>query len=383
MERINHCYKTIFLTVSAFLIIMSLLPSTTYAQSETPKTEVKFKAKITRIEEASCPQDYGEGNCLFAELEILNGSRKGEVVNTITRIDDDPRLEYLHYEQGDKVYLVEGQIADQTHFFIKEPIRYPSIFPLLVIFVLVVIIIGGIQGFSSLIGLGLTFVIILGLIIPMMLSGNSPILVSIIGGALMLTTAVYLSHGFNRKSSIALLGTISALLISAILAVLYTEFVKLTGYSSDDATFLAQSIDKEINIRGILLASLILGSIGVLDDVTVGQASIVFELHKANPSLSAKELFARAMNVGKDHIASMVNTLVLAYTAASLPLVMLFVAYSASLEEIINTELISEEIVRTLVGSIGLVLSLPITTFLACYYIGTKMINNVQPRLQK
>jgi len=363
---------------------MGLFAQQIQAQEEqSSQVEVKYKAVIEKIEKAACPNTYEEGECYFVDLTIQSGDKKSQQVSSIQRIADDPRLEFIKYKEGQTVYLVETYIAGETGYYIKEPIRYPSILPLLLIFVVLVIGIGKLRGLSSLIGLVVTFAIIFGIIIPMMISGNNPLVVSIIGGTLMLTTSVYLSHGFNKKTSIALIGTIISILISAILASIYTSAVQLSGYSTDDATFLAQSLNIEINLQGILLASLILGSIGVLDDVTVGQSAIVFELHKANPNLSSREIFKRAMNVGKDHIASMVNTLVLAYSAASLPLVMLFTASSVGLEEIINTELISEEIVRTLVGSIGLVLSLPITTFLACYFIGNYETAAPRNRLQK
>lgn len=364
MNRIAKSFTLFFVFVITFLS----LPIHSFAQEK----EVKFKGRITDIQREACPDDLGEGECYFAEIELLEGESAGSIVDVTMRIDDDPKLDYINYETGQEVYVVETQIADETNYYIKEPIRKTPLFTLLILFVLAAVAIGGLQGLSSLIGLGISFGIIFVLVIPLMLNGTNPVLVSVFGGSLILTTAVYLSHGFNKKTSIALIGTIAALIITAVLASFYTVFVKLTGYSSDEATFLIQLIDTELNMRGILLASLILGGIGVLDDVTVGQSAIVFELNEANPSFSFKELFFRSMKIGRDHIASMINTLVLAYTASALPLVMLFIASHASLSEILNTEFIAEEIVRTLVGSIGLIASVPITTALACYAVGKR-----------
>jgi uncharacterized membrane protein len=217
----------------------------------------------------------------------------------------------------------------------------------------------------------------------MILSGTSPVTASIFGSSIIMTISIFLSHGFNRKTAIALVGTLISLAVTGILAAIYTKASQLTGFSTDEATFLVQLTDKPLNMQGILLASFIIGGIGILDDITVSQVSTILEIFKANPVFNWRELFTRSMKVGRDHIASMVNTLVLAYTGSALPLVMLFIATGAGFFEIINSEIVAEEIVRTLVGSIGLVLAVPITSFIACVLTAGKDIGGGVRRLRR
>jgi uncharacterized membrane protein len=188
---------------------------------------------------------------------------------------------------------------------------------------------------------------------------------------LIIPATFYPSHGLNRKTSIAILSTICALLITGFLANFFLDFAKLSGLSSEEAGFL-QTMNPEVftNMRGLLLAGIIIGVLGVLDDVTVSQASIVWQLKIANPQFTKVELYKRAMEVGRDHISSMVNTLVLVYAGASLPLLLLFNDAAKPFAEIINYEILADEIVRTLVGSIGLILVVPISTFLAAIFVG-------------
>lgn len=367
--------KKVTLTTISLLTTMSFLsPFAARAQEADTNTqkELKYKAQIQEVEKGQCPQDRGNGECYFFKLEILDGERKGETVESIASKNDDPKLDYLNYKEGLKVYLVETEVAGETGYYVKEPLRKTPIITLTLMFILFVIAIGGIQGISSLLGLVISFIVLFVLIIPLMLSGTNPLMAAIFGSSIILTSSIYLSHGFNKKTSIALVGTLISLGATAILAYLYTTATRLTGYATDEATFLVQLIDKPLDMRGVLLASFIIGSIGILDDITVSQVSTIIEIFKANPGLAWEELFKRSMKVGKDHIASMVNTLVLAYTGSALPLVMLFIASKASFEEIVNVELVSEEIIRTLIGSIGLILAVPITSLLACILIAKR-----------
>ncbi|MCG2686467.1 YibE/F family protein, partial [Candidatus Parcubacteria bacterium] len=202
-------------------------------------------------------------------------------------------------------------------------------------------------------------------ILPQISAGRDPILVAIVGSLLIIPLTFYLSHGLNRKTTTAVLGTLAALLITGILAKIFTEATHLTGYASEEAAFLQVIKEGTINIKGLVLAGIIIGVLGILDDITVAQAAVVQQLKKANPQLKSSQLFTQAMGVGQDHIASMVNTLVLVYAGASLPLLLLFVDNPLPFSQVINYEIIAEEIVRTLVGSIGLIAAVPITTFLA------------------
>lgn len=377
--------KVVLATISVITALIFLFPLTIRAQEEDPTSqkEVKYKAKIVELQKEQCPNDYSEGDCYFFTLEILDGDKKGETVESIASGQDDPKLEFLNYKKGLQVYIVETEVAGETGYYVKEPLRKTPLVALVLMFILFVLAIGGVQGLSSLLGLAISFGVLFVLVIPLMLSGTNPVMAAIIGSSIILTASIYLSHGFNKKTSIALIGTLISLGITAVLAYLYTAATRLTGYSTDEATFLVQLIDQTLNMRGVLLASLIIGGIGILDDITVSQVSTITELFKANPSFTWEELFKRSMKVGRDHIASMVNTLVLAYTGSALPLVMLFIASGASFQEIVNVELVAEEIVRTLIGSIGLILAVPITSLIACIIIVGKETQTSFHRLKR
>jgi uncharacterized membrane protein len=179
----------------------------------------------------------------------------------------------------------------------------------------------------------------------------------------------YLSHGFNKKTHVAIVGTIISLIITGVLAAVFVNISKLTGYASEEAGFLQSEIGGTINMKGVLLAGIIIGTLGVLDDITVSQSAIVYQLKKANKKLGFRQLFSRAMKVGHDHISSLINTLVLVYAGVAMPLLLLFVNNPRPFSEVINYEIIADEIVRTLVGSIGLITAVPITTVLAALWI--------------
>lgn len=244
-------------------------------------------------------------------------------------------------------------------------VRGPSLAGLLAVFVAFVLLVSRWKGLRGLLGMIVSFAVLLGFILPQILAGRDPVLVSIIGSAFLLGATMYLVHGWTFKSHTAVLTTILALIITGFLAVLFVRIARLSGLGSEEALFLVQVGPQALNLRGLLLGGIIIGALGVLDDLIISQISVVFELYRANPALDWGNLFRRAMVIGQDHIAATVNTLVLAYVGASLPLLLLFTAYGEPLGIAINRELVAEEIVRTLVGSLGLMAAVPVATSLA------------------
>jgi uncharacterized membrane protein len=210
-----------------------------------------------------------------------------------------------------------------------------------------------------------SLLVIIRFIIPGILSGHHPVLISIIGALAIMVPMLYLSHGVSRKTTVALIGIVLSLGLSAALASLSIAASKLSGAATEESAMIRALTEGRINAEGLLLAGIIVGALGVLDDVAVAQASTVFELRRANPRLHRLDLFRRGMNVGRDHIASTVNTLVLAYAGAALPLLILLANQPEPLGILINREFIATEVVRTLVGSIGIVAAVPATTLLA------------------
>ncbi len=301
-------------------------------------------------------------NANFQELEIRLPDKVVKVKN-----GQNQQVNYQRYYPKDRVILKQTKTPQGTEYFVSQYVRTNSLLILLAIFIGAVILIAKKRGVSSLIGMLASFVVIFGYILPNLASGQNPINVAISGSLVIIPITFFLSHGFNRKTVVAIVATSFSLIITGLLALLFVNLTRLSGFSSDEAAFLQIGNQGNIQMEGLLLAGIIIGVLGVLDDVTVSQAAIVFQLKKTDPSLGFGELVKKTMEVGHDHISSMVNTLILVYTGASLPLLLLFIKSPQPFSQVVNYELIAEEIVRTLVSSIGLVISVPITTFLATY----------------
>ncbi len=242
--------------------------------------------------------------------------------------------------------------------------RRPLLLWAAVLFSLAVIAVGLWRGVAALAGLAASLGVLLLFVLPAILDGRSPLLVAVVGSSAIAFLALYVAHGFRRMTNVALIGMVSALVLTAVLSALAVELAHFTGFATEESTLLT-FFEGSIDIRGLLLAGIVLGTAGALDDVTVTQASAVWQLRAADPTQDRAALFRRALAIGRDHIASTVNTLLLAYAGAALPLLILFVLSEQSLGAIANSEVVAVEIIRTLVGSIGLVAAVPITTWLA------------------
>lgn len=354
-------------------IIFLINPQTIFGQQEQIQLapEEKLEARIENITEEKgvevpAPDGDETSKQLYQKLELLvmTGSLTGKKIT----IENGavPMANVPKFKVGDEVVVSKMQGLDgQDTFFIADYIRRGSLLWLFIIFAVLTVIIGRLRGLTSLVGMGISFAVIFLVILPQILAGNDPIFISIIGSLLIIPVTFYLSHGVNKKTTIAIVGTLAALVVTGILANIFVEVSKLTGFVSEEAGFLQVAKHGVINIKGLFLAGIIIGVLGVLDDVTVSQAAVVQQLKEAGSNIKPGELYKRAMDVGQDHIASMVNTLVLVYAGAALPLLLLFVNNPRPFSEVINYEIIAGEVVRTLVGSIGLILAVPITTFIA------------------
>jgi uncharacterized membrane protein len=241
--------------------------------------------------------------------------------------------------------------------------RRPVLLWITALFIIAVVVMGRARGAAALAGLGASVLVILTFIVPAIIDGREPVMVAIVGASAIAYVALYTAHGFNRMTTVALLGTLAALALTALLAWGTLEAARFTGFASD-VSFILTFVGT-INVQGLLLAGVVLGSLGAIDDVTVTQASAVWEIRAANPEMTRSRLFRSGMRVGRDHVASTVNTLLLAYVGASMPLLLFFVLAGQSLGTSLNTEIVAVEVVRTLVGSIGLVAAVPLTTWLA------------------
>jgi uncharacterized membrane protein len=327
------------------------------------------RAKVTQIiEDGEIDLGGTVQRYQIARVELLEGKYRGIVME----MDYGKRqiLSNAVYLQLDDTVLVSvGSRPDGvvTVYFV-DFVRANSLLWLTIIFVAVILAISRWKGLRSLLSLAFSLLVIIGYIIPHILAGEDPLWVSIIGSVILLGVTLYLTYGWNLKTHAAVVSMIFVLLITSTLAGLFVFFTRLTGSGDENALFLIQMLNTQINLRGLLLGGMIIGALGVLDDLVTTQASAVFELHHANESLGFRPLFQAAMRIGQDHVAATVNTLILAYAGAALPMLLMFSLGRGNYGFLINFEFIAEEIVRTLVGSLGLVTAVPLTTAIAILF---------------
>lgn len=314
---------------------------------------------------ASCsggPESPGEPECIELQIELDEGETAGATIRQVQ--PDEPSTP--RFSVGDPVVLAYtgGDPRAESSYQVVDFQRGMPLFWLAALFVAAVVLLGRWKGLASLAALGFSFGVLVLYILPAILDGSDPVLVAVLGsGAIMLGT-LYLSHGISAQTSTAVVGTMVSLALIGVLGSIFTEATRLTGLDSDSANLISV-LDGEIDARGLLLAGIIIGALGVLDDVTVTQTSVVWELRRANPALTVRQLYSAALRVGRDHLASAVNTLALAYAGAALPVLLAFSVSGQGFGTLLTAQDVAQEIVRTLVGSIGLVAAIPITSLVA------------------
>ncbi|WSS24415.1 YibE/F family protein [Streptomyces sp. NBC_01190] len=302
--------------------------------------------------------------CQKATIEVTAGPDKGTTFTEVVQPDQTRR-----YTKGEGVVLAYAPYAPPgLRYSVTDVDRGLPIALLAGIFALAVVLVGRLRGLTALIALVISFAVLTLFVLPAILHGDNPLLVAVVGGSAMMLIALYLCHGLNARTSVAVLGTLCSLFLIGVLGSVFISWARLTGNTSDE-TGVIHSLYPGIQIKGVLLAGVIIGSLGVLDDVTVTQTAAVWELRAADPGANWRELYRAGMRIGRDHIASVVNTLVMAYAGAALPLLLLFSIARSGVLRVADSELVAEEIVRTLVGSIGLVASVPLTTVLAALVV--------------
>ncbi|MBC7236029.1 MAG: YibE/F family protein [Chloroflexi bacterium] len=297
------------------------------------------------------------------ELIVVSGPRRGERI--VVENGAIPEAHPRRYRAGERVFVRAFENGSTTAYVLDSPSRWMPLIGIVGIFVLVVALVSRWRSVPALFGLGLSFAVLFVFVLPQLSAGAPPLRTILIGGALIVPLTFYLAHGVSLKTTIAVVGTALALALTVLLAQGFVHLTDLSGYASEEAGFLQAQNPGALNIRGLLVAGIVVGVLGVLDDVTISQAAVVQQLHRANSQLSSRELFTRAMRVGQDHIASVVNTLALVYAGAALPLLLLLRTSPLPWRYLLSQEIIAEEIVRMMVASIGLMTAVPITTFLA------------------
>ncbi|MDA1038204.1 MAG: YibE/F family protein [bacterium] len=336
------------------LCVIVFVPARVFAQSSD-----EVRAVITQVVEQS-----DEGGLRYALFEAVDSD------GVLYRIDTrEGYLEELRYNlnEGQKILLQVIDEADgSTTVFFMDVVRTNALIWITLFFALVAVIVGRLRGVFALVGLAVTLLVLFALILPRILSGADPVVTTVLGSLVILAVNMHLSHGLSRRTFMAFLSTVVGLILVVVFAKLFVGFAHLSGLASEEAALLYLKSTNLSIPSGLLLAGIILGAVGVLYYIAITQSETVSELIEADSRLSAKELYKRAMRVGRHHIASVVNTLVLAYAGVALPLFLLFLA-TGSIEtwRFLNEEVVAEEIIRTIAGTVGLIFLVPISTWFA------------------
>ncbi len=328
-----------------------------------------MNGRVTQIlVEETIETDFGTQHVQVVEVSITSGPMKGQVVQ-VEHGGMYMSTRSSQFKCGMRVVVERTEGPNGAQYYISSVNRHLPTWILAIAFVTVIVGIGRQTGWRSLIGLAYSVLVLVRFILPRILAGQSPVGVSIAGALILMAPSLYIVYGWKGKTHAAVLGMSVSLILTWLLAVVFVSWTHLSGFGDESMGFLVVATQVELDPRGLVLAGIILGTLGMLDDIAVSLSSAVFELADANPDLSWTALFRRSMVIGVDHFASMVNSLMLAYVGASLPLFLLLMIYQEPLGFTLNREVLVEEIVRTLVGGIGLMLTGPITSLIACWMV--------------
>jgi uncharacterized membrane protein len=350
--------------LTLLIYVAVLLPTPLLAQELHQDFEERVSATVLSVEDTYERDITGtDATATVQELriELESGEREGEIV--------DLRAEQVELAVGDKIYVSRVvDIAGNEYVEFADFERRPVLLFVALLFMVMLVLFAGWQGIRALVSLFGSIAAIFFVLVPALLAGYNPALMTVGIAAIVLAFVLFGTHGFNPRTIIAFFGTYSAVAVTGLIAYFSVDLMRFTGFSSDASVYLNFATNGGLDLAGLLLGGIIIGILGVLDDVSITQASVVQELKRANPKLHFAELYAGAIRVGKDHIGSLVNTLALAYVGVSLPLILLFSKTESSWLVSLNQEVVAAELVRIIIGSIGLILAVPFTTLAAAWW---------------
>lgn len=354
--------KRLIFPVAAALIVLSFFAA--YRVQGTDDISTAIVTDVLSEEQTQAGDGPGDTRQVLT-VRLLSGSSAGREVQ-VENVALQQRAGLLLHK-GEHVVVQRIPLPDRAdQYMLREKFRLPAIIGAVGVFLLLGVLTGGWTGIRALAGLAVSVGVLIGGVMPRILAGENPLLVCTLGAAVIAGISLYLAHGWNRRTSIALLSTMLTLVCSVLMALLAVHVTGLLGMGSEEAVFLLQGPLSGIQLRGLLLGGMIVGTLGVLDDITTAQTAAIDELSKANPLLGFAELYRAGSSIGREHIASLINTLALAYAGASMPLLLLFaVDDDTPWWVILNSEFLAEEVIRTLVGSASLLVAVPIATSLA------------------
>ena len=361
------------LALATIVGLIALWPSGDAFEIRALTTRDDQRAKIELIERKECPQSP-RTFCQILSVRLTSGEGRGSATSLTL---PGPELAPA-FAEGDEIRVMPNapvndpasgaaELGADAYSFIDFERRSP-LYLLAALFLLVVVALARWKGIRSLVGLAASLLLITQFLVPAILEGEPPLLVALVGALAVMFVTITFAHGTGITSLAAMLGSAVSLLATALLALLFVELAQITGFSSEEASLLSSTAAREggdLSLSGLVLAGIVVGALGVLDDVTVSQASTVLALRRANPLQPLRRLFGEGLSVGRDHLSATVNTLVLAYVGAALPILLIFETQGTTFGEALNREVVATEVVAMLVGSIGLVLAVPLTTGLA------------------
>jgi uncharacterized membrane protein len=334
---------------------VALPPGTTYPDGRI----VSVESFDCGIDPSAAPQ-----TCATAVVEVLGGEGAGD----FEQVELPPEVVAAGVSEGDTLVLTRdaGAEGGPTYAFYDYE-RDTPIIVLAIAFAVVVGLVARLRGLASLVGLAFAFFVLLQFVLPGLLSENSPTLVSLVGSAAIMFVVLYLAHGFSARTTTALVGTLFGLTLVAVMGSVAVSAARLTGLTSEE-TIQLQGYDPTLSFSNLVLAGIVVAGLGVLNDVTITQASAIWQLREVSPDITWRELYTRGMFVGRDHIASTVYTIVFAYAGAALPLLLLFEVYPTPIWTLVTSSALAEEVIRTMVGAIALVLAVPVTTAAGAFF---------------
>lgn len=384
--RLRGTWRPVFLVIApvAVLTVVAMVWLWPSGSSTADDDTHYVDGTVGTVLHAACSADdgaaqaAGQQDCGTIVVRVTSGPDAGQEITT--DVPSGPGA--IQVREGDDVvllYLPDTPVGET--YQIADHQRGSQLWVLAAAFVLAVVAFGRWRGLSALAGLAATFAVLLFFVVPAILAGEPPLLVAIIGSAAIMLTVLYLTHGVATSTSVAVIGTLASLALTGVLSWTAVRALHLTGAADEQANYV--SITHQVSLQGLLLAGILIGSLGVLDDVTVTQAATVEELARANPAYRFGQLYRAATRVGRAHIASVVNTIILAYAGASLPLLILITDSGQSVGRVLTNQLVAQELVRSVVGTLGLISAVPITTALAAFTAGRRqqaeVINEDEP----
>ncbi len=350
------------------ILLLFLLPFFVQAQEVHQEFQETIKAEVIEVVTEYDRIIMGTETLTTVQelrIQLKGGEKSGEVV----KLEND----LMVLAAGDKIFVNRLVSFDGVEYYVfKDVERRMPLLIIVLVFVALTIWLSGRQGVRAIISLGISIAAIIFLLIPALLAGYSPAWTSLGISGLILSFTLFFTHGIKPRVVITFLGTFSAVFVTCFIAWIWVEWMRFTGFSDDASVYLNFATGGTLDLTGLLLGSIIIGFLGLLDDVSITQASVVQQLKGANRDFGFKELYLRAIKVGRDHVGSLVNTLAFAYVGAALPMILLYSYSESSIMTIINQEVVAAEILRIVVGSIGLILAVPLTTVMAAWYFRNK-----------